>query len=115
MASSICKRAVGLGHEPLELGVRLGLDGRLVRALVEEALGAALVLGRRQVEEGQEVPALVVGAVGAEGGVALLIDQPRGRIGKARAGILVGRDALGLEEQRPARAEALQDVVEPRA
>ncbi len=85
------------------------------RALVEEALGPTFVLGRRQIEEGEEVPALVVGAVGAEGGVALLIDQPRGRIGEARPGILVGRHALGLEEQRPARAEALQDVVQPRA
>ena len=106
---------LGLGHEPFELGMRLASMDRVVAALVEEALGAAFVLGRRQVEEGQEVPAFMVGAVGAEGGVTLLVDQPRRRIGKAGAGILVGRDALGLEEQGPAGAEALQDVVEPRA
>src|SRR5262249_44675562 len=56
----------------------------------------------------------MVGAVGAEGGVALLVDKPGRGIGKARPWILIGRYALGLEEQGPARAEALQDVVEPR-
>ena len=56
----------------------------------------------------------MVGAVGTEGGVTLLVDQPRRRIGKAGAGIAVGRDALGLEEQGPAAAEALEDVIEPR-
>src|SRR6185295_10044536 len=45
---------------------------------------------------------------------ALLIDQPRRRVGEAGTGILVGGNALGLEEQRPSRAEALEDVVEPR-
>ena len=43
--------AVGLDDEPFELRVRLDLDGGLVRALVEQALGPSLVLRRRQVEE----------------------------------------------------------------
>ena len=106
--------AVGLGDEPLQLRVRLDLDGGRLGALVEQALGPSLVLGRRQIEERQVVPALVMGAVGAEGGVALLVDQPRRGVGEARTGILAGGHALGLEEQRPSRAEALQDVVEPR-
>ena len=104
---------VGLGDEPLQLRVRLDLVGARLGALVEQALRPPLMLGRRQVEDRQVVAALVMGAVGAEGRVALLVDQPRGSVGEARAGILVGGHALGLEEQRPSRAEALQDVVEP--
>ena len=106
--------ALGFGDKMGELRLRLGLEVGIVGALVQEALGATFVLRRRQVQEGQEIAAFMVGAVGAEGGVALLIDQPRGGIGKAGTGILVGRHAFGFEEQRPAGTEALQDIIEPR-
>src|SRR6185436_1520102 len=83
-------------------------------ALVDQPLSASLAVGGWQVQEGEVIAALVVGAVGAEGGVAFLVDEPRRGVGEAGAGILVGRDALRLEEQRPAVAEALEHVVEPR-
>src|SRR3546814_6428463 len=50
-----------------------------------------------------------------EGGAAFLVDQPGGWIGEARVGIAERLDPLGLEEERPAGAEAAQDVVRPRA
>jgi hypothetical protein len=105
------QRAIGLRPEVFELGMGVGLQRLSFRALVDQPLGAALTVGRRQVEEGKAVAALVVGAVGAERGIALLVDQSRRRVGEARTGILVGGHALGLEEQRPAVAEALQHVV----
>src|SRR6185503_12087278 len=105
--------AVGLGEEPLELGLRLDLDFGVIRALVQEALGLTFALGRRQIEEREEILGLVMGAVGTESRITLLIDQPRRRIAEARSWILVGRDALGLEEQRPSRAESLEDIVQP--
>src|SRR5690242_11879405 len=55
----------------------------------------------------------MVGTIGAEGSVALLINQPRRRVRKAGSGILVGWDPLRLEEQGPSRAEALEHIVEP--
>ena len=50
-----------------------------------------------------------------EGRPALAVDQPGCRIGKLRIRISGRREALRLEEERPARAEAAQNVVEPRA
>ena len=108
------QRAGRLGLEILELRVRVGFQGLTFGALVEQALRPALTVGRRQVEKRQVVATLVMGAIGAEGGVAFLVDEPGGGVGEARAGILVGGHALGLEEQRPAVAEALKHIVQTR-
>src|SRR3546814_14503797 len=54
-------------------------------------------------------------APSVEGGAAFLVDQPGGRIGEARVGIAERLDPLGLEKERPAGAEAAQDIVRPRA
>src|SRR3546814_13992689 len=50
-----------------------------------------------------------------ERGTALPVDQPGRRIGELGRRIAGRGVTLGLEEQRPARAEAPQHVVEPRA
>jgi len=92
------QRTSGLGDEPFELGLWLDLDGRLVAALVEHALGLALALGRRQVEEREVVPALMVRTLGTEGRIALLVDEPGRAVSEARAWILVGWHALSFEE-----------------
>src|SRR5690606_9923070 len=81
---------------------------------VEQPLGAALMLGRRQVQKCQIVAALMMRAVGREGRIPFLVDEPRGSIGKAMARVLIGRYALGLEEQGPAFTKPAQHVVEPR-
>jgi hypothetical protein len=52
--------------------------------------------------------------LGLEGGAPFLLDQPRRGIQEAAVGIGERLAADRLEEQRPARAEALQDVVGPR-
>ena len=46
---------------------------------------------------------------------ALSFHQPRGWVGKVAFGIAKRCDALGLEEERPARPEALQHIVRARA
>ena len=84
------------------------------RPLVEPGLGARGVLGRRQPEEGQEIPALEMRTFLLELRPALGIDETRGGIGKLALRIAVGRLALRLDEDRPAGAEAAQRVVEPR-
>jgi hypothetical protein len=81
--------------------------------LVEEPLGTPLPFGGRQIKKRQEIAALVVGAVGTEGSKSFLVDEPGDRIGEVRTRVFVGRDTLGLEEQCPAGAKALQDVVQP--
>ena len=107
------ERSVGLGLEPRELRKDVGFHRLRIGALVQHALGAALALRRREIEQGEAVAALMMRAIGAEGVIALLVDQPRRGIGEACARIVVGRNPLGLEEQRPTFAEAPQDVVEP--
>src|SRR3546814_6245311 len=49
-----------------------------------------------------------------EGGAALPVDQPGRRIRELGRRVAGRGVALGLEEQRPARPEAPQHVVEPR-
>ena len=105
---------IGLGDEGRQLGMHIGDDRLRLGALVEEAFGAARGVGRRQIEKGEKVAALVVCAFGLEGGAALLVDQPRRGIGEAARRIAVGSDALGFEEQGPAVAEAFQRIVESR-
>src|SRR3546814_3557770 len=61
------------------------------------------------------VTALIVLAFFEECGTAFLVDEPGRRVGESA--VRVGRSftPLGIEEHRPAGAEALQHVVRPRA
>ena len=116
---------LGLGHEAFdqrehavgaidEAGQRRAPIGAVMRAaLVEPGLGARGVVGRRQPEQRQEIAALEMRAFFLELRAALGIDQPRGGIGKLAPRIAVGGLALRLDEDRPARAQAAQRVVEP--
>ena len=116
MLESICRARSVSVTKAASCACGSAVEGAVGAALVEEALGATFMLGRRQVEEGQEIAAFMVGAVGTEGGVALLVDQPRRRIGKAGAGIAgwPGRARPRRTSAQPL-AEALEDVIEPRA
>src|SRR3546814_19509946 len=66
----------------------------------------------RQIEEGQEIAGLEMRAGLLEVGLALGVDQGRCRVGKAACRIGRGLMALRLDEDRPARAEAAEGVVE---
>ncbi len=82
--------------------------------LVEPGFGAGGIVGRRQPEQGQEIPALEMRAFLLELGATLRIDQLGDGIGKLAQRIAVGRAALRFDEDRPAGAEAAQRIVEPR-
>ena len=66
----------------------------------------------RQPQQGQMIEALEMRARALEPGPALLVDQPGRRVGKAAFGIAKRLHALGLEEERPARSEPAQDIVD---
>jgi len=82
-------------------------------AFIEPALGAGGVLGRRQIDEGQEVARLEVRGVFLEIGPAFGVDQGRRGLGKAARRIGAGAMALRFDEYRPSRAEPAEGVVEP--
>ncbi len=85
----------GLGHEALdqrqhaigavdEAGERRAPVGAVARAaLIEPGLGARGVLGRRQPDQRQEIPALEMRAFFLELRPALRVDEAGGGIGKA--------------------------------
>ncbi len=83
-------------------------------SLVEPLLGACGLLGRRQVEEGEEIAALEVRARFLELRPALLVDQLGDRVGKPARRVGLGRVALGLHEKRPAGAQTTEGVVQAR-
>ncbi|MDT4871347.1 hypothetical protein FQZ97_1064710 [compost metagenome] len=60
------------------------------------------------------VSALEVTSLRFEGGTTLLIYQPGQGLRKVAVGVVSRRQALGLDEQRPARAQAAQSVVQAR-
>ena len=107
---------VDLGHEALDqLQHAVGavdeaaqqlprIDARLRAALIEPALGARGVLGRRQPDEGQEIAALEMRAVFLELRPALGIDQRRRRIGKARCADRSGRRSAAPRRRSPSRS-----------
>ncbi len=72
------------------------------------------VIGRRQPQQGQEIPALEMRAFFLELRFALGIDDAGDGIGEVALGIMVGRLALGLDEDGPAGAEPAQRIVEAR-
>src|SRR3546814_778379 len=67
---------------------------------------------RRQPGQGQMVAALIVFAFAEEGGTAFLVDEPRRGVRKAAVGVGRRLATLGLEEQRPARPDPPEDVVD---
>ena len=116
----------GLGHETFDKGEHAvgAVDeavqgdppvGAVVGAiLVEPGFGAGGIIGRRQPEQGQEIPALEMRAFLLELGPTFRIDQLRGGFGKIVERISVGGLALGFDEDRPAGSEAAERVVEAR-
>ena len=116
----------GLGHETFDKSEHTvgAVDetvqgdppvGAVVGAiLVEPGFGAGGIVGRRQPEQGQEIPALEMRAFFLELGPTFRIDQLRGGFGKIAERIAVGGLALGFDEDRPAGSEAAERVVEPR-
>ena len=116
---------VGLGHEALdqrqhairsvdEAIERHAPVGAIARAaLIEPALGPRGVLGGREPEQRQEIPALEMRAFFLELSAALRVDEARGGVGKLVARIGVGGLTLRLDEDRPAGPQAAQGVVEP--
>ena len=103
--------AIGAGDEAGEMRARIGAGRR--RTLVEPAHGAARLVGRRHPDQRQEIPPLEMARGLLELGAPLGVDQRGHRIGEARARIGARRDPLGFDEDRPARAEPAQRVVEP--
>ena len=70
-------------------------------ALVEPALEAGGVLGRRQPDEGEKVSALEMRARRLEGVPSFQVDQRRRGIREGAVGIGLGADPLGLDEDGP--------------
>ena len=116
---------VDLGHQAIQQGQeaigpideagQLGapIEPHSGSAFDEQALDAASAIGRRQIGQGQEVAALEVIAGLDKGGLALLVDQGRDRIGKGADRIGLGLITPRLDKQRPTRAQATQGAVEP--
>ncbi len=88
------------------------VDAAVLAALVEPGLEPAGPLRRRQELEGQEIGALEVRALGLELRPPLGLHQHGHAVGKGAGWIAVGRQALSLDVDRPARAQAAQGVVE---
>ena len=88
-------------------------SGRAVAALVEPAFGAGCVLGRRQPDGGEDIPALEMGLLLFELRLPFGFDHRRDRIGEGAFGIVLRRNAAGFREERPAGPEASERSVEP--
>ncbi len=82
--------------------------------LVQELRRTGARFLRRQVHQRQVIAALVVAAGLLERGAPFLVHQPGQRLREHRMRIAGGRPALGLDEQRPARPQAAQCVVQAR-
>ena len=81
---------------------------------VQQARGPSTGFLGRQVGQRQVIAALEVVARILEGGAAFFIDQPGQRFGEIGVRVVGGRPALGFDEQRPARTQAAQRVVQAR-
>src|SRR5579871_1904511 len=102
---------VGAVDEALENLVRIDA-APIHAALVKESLGSRGFLGRRQEHEREEVSALEMRAFLFELRRPFGVHQRRNRIGKRARRIVLGRMAARFDEDRPARAEPAQRVVE---
>ena len=100
--------AIDEGHQTL-----MRIDSGMVAPFVEPGFRARGVLGRRQIEESQEVARLVVRARFLEIGLALGVDEGGGGVAEAARRIGGRFVALRLDENRPARSETAEGVVEP--
>lgn len=105
-----------LGDEALQAlaPIDAALAARLAGVLVDQARGARPRFLGWQVELRYVVAALEVAAGFLEPGAALLVHQPGQRLGKRRARIVRSLAPFGFDEQRPARAQAAQRVVQAR-
>ncbi len=83
------------------------------RVLVEHLRGASTGFFRWQIGQRQVIAALEVVTRFLEGGAAFLVHEPGQRFGKVGMRIVRRRPAFGLDEQRPARPQPAQRVVEP--
>ena len=106
------EHSVGAVDETVEGGPPVGAVVGAI--LVEPGFSAGGIVGRRQPEQGQEIPALEMRAFFLELGPTFLIDQLGGGIGKIAERVAMGRLALGFDEDRPAGSEAPERIVEPR-
>jgi hypothetical protein len=116
---------IGLGHEVLDQGQHsIGVvDKRAQRpapvclfvrlALIEPGLRPCGIIGRRQPDESEIIPALEVGAFLFELRAALRIDEAGRRIRKAAVWIVVCRQTLRFDKDCPAGTQPSQGIVEP--
>ena len=104
------QHAVGPVDESGERGPPVGAVA--VPPLIEPGLCASGILGRRQPDEREEIPALEMRAFLLELRAAFRIHQRGGRVRKLTLRIAIGGLALRLDENRPAGTEAAQRVVE---
>ena len=117
---------VGLGNKPVdELQDAVGAIGKALEklfavnafarfSLVEPAFRAGRILGGRHPDEGQIIETLEMRALFLELLAALNIDECGDPVRKLAARIVLGRNPARLDEDRPARPQPAQGVVEPR-
>ena len=90
----------------------MGIDAGLLATLVEPEFSPRGVLGGREIQESQEVARLVMRARFLEVSLALRIDEGGGGVREAACRIGGGFVTLRFDEDRPARAETPEGVVE---
>ena len=90
----------------------MGIDAGLLATLVEPGLRPRGVLGRREIEKGQEVARLVMRVRFLEVGLALGIDEGGRGVGEAACRIRGGFVTLRFNEDCPTRAQKPEGVVE---
>jgi hypothetical protein len=104
------EHAVGAIDEARQARAPIGALARV--SLIEPSLGACGIVGRRQPEQRQEIPALEMRACFLELRAAFGVDETGRGVGEAALGIVVRGVALRLDEDRPAGAETPQRIVE---
>src|SRR4029077_19137064 len=90
------------------------IDARIDAALVEEGFCPGRLLGWRQEHERQVIGALAMSPFFLELSRPFGAPQRRYRIGKRAGRIAPGRKPARFDEDRPARSEPAQRIVEPR-
>jgi hypothetical protein len=89
----------------------MGIDAGLLAALIEPGFGARGVLGRRQIEDGEEIADTKCAPASSKSALRSASTRPRPDRETA-VGIGRGLAALRLDEDRPARAETAEGVVD---
>ncbi len=106
-------RPVGLDKEGGQSLAPIAPTGRPV-PLHQHLLGPGQPVGGRHPKKGEMEAAFIMIAPAVEPGLPLAVDQPGRRVGEAALGIADRFDPFGVEEQGPARSEALEDIIDPR-